>query len=132
LANRNRLAGIFVRLNFGGVVGFYWVGCCGCGVRASTCAAVGSRLGRLWWQVFLILSIARAGLLGLRLALNDDEDRDYLAVCDYVREHTPLDAVFVVPPNEQLFRYRAQRAIVVNFKECAAIVGGNGGMEGAA
>jgi hypothetical protein len=56
------------------------------------------------------------GKAGLRLSLLDDEDADYLAMCDWARAHTPVDAVFLVPPNEQLFRFRAQRAIVVNFK----------------
>ncbi len=37
-------------------------------------------------------------------------------MCHFAREHTPVDAVFLVPPNEQLFRYHAQRAIVANFK----------------
>jgi hypothetical protein len=54
--------------------------------------------------------------LGLRIALSDDEDRPYLDLCRFARDHTPTDACFLVPPNEQLFRYHARRAIVVNFK----------------
>jgi hypothetical protein len=45
-------------------------------------------------------------------------EADYLAVCQWARDpdHTPTDAVFVVPPSEEAFRLKAQRAIVVNFK----------------
>jgi hypothetical protein len=54
--------------------------------------------------------------LGLQIAISDDGGSDYLQLCRWARQNTPVDAVFVVPPNEQLFRYHAQRAIVVNFK----------------
>lgn len=63
-----------------------------------------------------VVFIGWRGTLGLRLSLPDNEDADYVMVCEWAREHTPVDAVFVVPPNEQLFRFRARRAIVVNFK----------------
>jgi hypothetical protein len=45
-------------------------------------------------------------------------DGDYLELCRWVgqEDHTPVDAVFVVPPQEQAFRLHARRAIVVNFK----------------
>ncbi|MDB5318572.1 MAG: uncharacterized protein JWN40_203 [Phycisphaerales bacterium] len=54
--------------------------------------------------------------LGLQIAIAHDGGRAYLEVCHWARDHTPIDALFIVPPNEQLFRYHAQRAIVVNFK----------------
>lgn len=44
------------------------------------------------------------------------DDAKYLAACDWIRDHTPREAVFLVPPDEQEFRLRAQRAIVVNYK----------------
>jgi hypothetical protein len=53
--------------------------------------------------------------IGLTLII-DKASPDYLAVCDWAREHTPEGAIFLVPPEESEFRLRAQRAIVVNFK----------------
>ena len=44
------------------------------------------------------------------------DDAAYLAACDWIRTNTPADAVFIVPPDEQEFRLRARRAIVVNYK----------------
>ena len=67
----------------------------------------------------LVLGALLAGWgnwLGLRIATHDRADADYLAMCDWVRQNTPADAAFLVPPNEQLFRFHARRAIVVNFK----------------
>jgi hypothetical protein len=66
--------------------------------------------------VLAVLLAAWGKWLGLRVAMEDRADGDYLAMCAWVREHTPVDAVFVVPPNEQSMRFQGRRAIVVNFK----------------
>lgn len=45
-----------------------------------------------------------------------DDDAAYLQVCHFVKTQTPVDAVFMVPPDEQSFRVHGERAIVVNIK----------------
>jgi hypothetical protein len=58
--------------------------------------------------------LARGPYFGVFSITTDDPP--YLAACDWIRANTPAEAVFLVPPDEQDFRLRAQRAIVVNYK----------------
>ncbi|HLL88052.1 MAG TPA: DUF6798 domain-containing protein [Tepidisphaeraceae bacterium] len=43
-------------------------------------------------------------------------DPAYADVQVWARDHTPVDAIFLVPPDEETFRLAARRAVVVNFK----------------
>lgn len=43
--------------------------------------------------------------------------RDWQAVCGWVKEHTPPTAVFLTPREQQTFKWYAQRAEVVNWKD---------------
>jgi len=108
-------AGQFVRMNLPALGVFIFLL-----LAAATflCFERPRRVGLFLPSAFCILPLLMLfhPYLGLRIAVEDAEDRDYLALCAWAREHTPVDAVFVVPPNEQLFRFHARRAIVVNFK----------------
>jgi hypothetical protein len=44
------------------------------------------------------------------------DDANYVALCRWVAQHTPVDAVLLVPPDEQSMRLIGKRAIVVNYK----------------
>ncbi|MBC8109210.1 MAG: hypothetical protein H7Z14_21670, partial [Anaerolineae bacterium] len=50
-------------------------------------------------------------------------DADYLKLCQWAREATPTDAIFLVPPSDTVFRLEARRAIVVNFKHVPQLSG---------
>jgi hypothetical protein len=71
--------------------------------------------------VLMIGCLIRGPYFGL-FSLRGDSD-SYLRACDSVRAHTDADAIFIVPPNEQEFRLRTQRAIVVNFKAVPQLSG---------
>jgi hypothetical protein len=65
-----------------------------------------------------VLAIALEILLWDRLGIRvlHREPAGYWQVVEYAREHTPVDAVFLVPPEENVMRLHGQRAIVVNLK----------------
>lgn len=54
--------------------------------------------------------------LGLKLAGLEGDTTRYVQLARWARDHTPKDAVFLVPPDEESFRVHGRRAIVVNFK----------------
>jgi hypothetical protein len=78
------------------------------------------------WQrgVYLLGCIAMLAVLGARrgtwrgMVYASDCTAEQLAFCEWIRDpqHTPVDAIFLVSPSDQIFRLHAQRAIVVNFK----------------
>jgi hypothetical protein len=76
-----------------------------------TAACVVVSLGLSWQRI----GIAHEGLRG--------DDAGHMELCEWARRHTPADAVFLVPPDEQSFRLHARRAIVVNFKNVPQLSG---------
>jgi hypothetical protein len=86
-------------------------------------AALRAAVPRVWQQRLCLAGIiAMLLLLGLRRGhwrgtnYVPDCSGDQIAVCNWVRENTPVDAIFLISPGDQIFRLHAQRAIVVNFK----------------
>jgi hypothetical protein len=61
--------------------------------------------------------------LGLKHPGLKGDDAAYRKAAAWAREHTPRDAVFLVPPDEQSWRLDARRAIVVNFKNVPQLSG---------
>lgn len=115
LGRPGSVAGLFVQANLPALLLF--IALLGVGVAfVLRSSAVVHRSSSILVVLLLGTLLLAWNGLGLRLTLQDDGDRDYLAVCDFARQHTPVEAVFLVPPNEQLFRFHAQRGIVVNFK----------------
>ena len=53
----------------------------------------------------------------------DSEDRtmatyrNWLRVCEWIKNNTPADAQFITPDQQQTFKWYAQRAEVVNWKD---------------
>ena len=90
-------------------------------ILAAACAGLVSR----YW-IRLASAVVVMGMLIVVLGLRGgdaviipsipQDGPDYLALCDWVAENTDRSSLFLVPPNEQSFRLRARRAIVVNFK----------------
>jgi hypothetical protein len=65
--------------------------------------------------LLLVTAIATPKASGVIRWVQQD-DSDYLEVCDWARTHTPIEAIFLTPPNETEMRLRGQRAIIVNYK----------------
>ena len=79
---------------------------------------------RCFLTIFLSQLAIRAwtnGTVGFTLFVGTDPAPDYKGLCNYTRTHTPADAIFLVPPEEQEFRLLARRAIVINFKGVAQL-----------
>jgi hypothetical protein len=45
-----------------------------------------------------------------------DDDADYVKLCQWASQNTPVDAIFLVPPDEQSMRLIGRRVIIVNYK----------------
>ncbi len=64
--------------------------------------------------MLIILCAIRGPFFGFFTMPQDDPD--YIRLCEWVSKNTPVDAVLLVPPDEESMRLIGRRAIVVNYK----------------
>ena len=63
-----------------------------------------------------VTAVNRAASVGVRLEGLQGDNEGYVELARWAGRHTPKDALFLVPPDEESFRVHARRAIVINFK----------------
>ncbi|QDV73323.1 DUF6798 domain-containing protein [Botrimarina mediterranea] len=68
-----------------------------------------------WYMGDLVVERARQPVAASDAAM--DDPAAWIEMCDWVRENTPADAVFLVPQQSQSFKWRAERGEVVTYKD---------------
>jgi hypothetical protein len=116
---------------------FYWFRLCDMALPAGTallavvwCREIPARVARrvsLWMAVAAMAVVASAGdyaWLGTSPPESraDKGDRishrdDWLDVCQWVRDNTPTDALFVTPRSSQTFKWHAERSEIGTWKD---------------
>ncbi len=78
---------------------------------------------RLGWAVALVALAGTAGLAaadvgrpGAMWRVDEHRTTDLYQVEDWIRHHTPPDALFLVPPSTTTFRSHALRSVAISFK----------------
>ena len=71
-------------------------------------------LGIVICLAIIVICIIRGPFFGAFHMPGDDAD--YVALCRWASQNTPIDAIFLVPPDEQSMRLIGRRAIIVNYK----------------
>ena len=96
---------------------------------AMRAVALGLRGGKPWAPVLgVTLGLAAAVQVGVPAAKRlanpvaeadayAGDARDWVAMCEWVRENTPQDALFLVPRRSHSFKWRAHRPEVVTYKD---------------
>ncbi len=59
----------------------------------------------------------------LGVAMPGESDGSMVVLSDWVRDNTPVDALFLVPPADSVFRLEAQRSAVIGFKHVPQLSG---------
>ena len=80
-----------------------------------------SRIRAIGWLIFGSAFVACVLYLALRDPSPDNKlrrDRDWIAACQWIEQNTPRDALFLTPTNNKNFKWYAQRAEYVSWKDC--------------
>ena len=88
-------------------------GCAAVGVSLSR-KRLGNILGAVLCSMIVIVCLIRGPFFGAFHMPGDDAN--YIALCEWTSQNTPVDAMFLVPPDEQSMRLVGRRTIVVNYK----------------
>lgn len=86
-------------------------------------SAPGWRLVRWVPLVALPVSVFFAAFQRLGAALPGEANAGMLELCHWVRQNTPVNALFLVPPSDSAFRLEAQRSAVIGFKHVPQLSG---------
>lgn len=77
------------------------------------------------WIALLALpfAITLASRQRLGVAMPGEADSAMIEMSRWTRDHTPVDALFLVPPSDSVFRLEAERAAVIGFKHVPQLSG---------
>jgi hypothetical protein len=98
------------------LIAVQWIGEAFAERRRSVALAAVALVALCGWHIGgIVLERSRYPVPASDAAMTDPAA--WIEMCDWVRENTPADAVFLVPQRSQSFKWRAERGEVVTYKD---------------